>query len=409
MAKLITIPKMGLTMTEGTVTEWFKQEGDSVEAGEPLYSIETNKANTEIQSPIAGIVRKIFAQEGETLPIKGAVAIVADANEDIAELMSTAAQGPKDEGTQPSPDAPETDQKDLKEPATPVVKASKGRVAASPLAKKLAAKHGIDLATIAPAGETGRITVADVENHLAKQADKPSDLVPSGTAEVADAEEVVPLSTLRKRIAERLTQSWLAAPTYTHNMTVDVSALQDFKESISKVHKVTYTTVLIKLVACALMDCPLLNCSLVGENLIYKKYVNMGIATSVEGGLLVPVIKNAHSKGIRQISEELAELSAKARAGKLELDDMSGGTFTISNMGKDGIDSKTSILNPGEVGLLGVNTTREELYLDDGIVKTRPVMTLSATADHRVVDGAELDVFLIRLRDYIQNPSQIAL
>lgn len=440
MAKLVVMPKLGLTMTEGLVSRWLKAESDAVKEGEPLFEVETDKLTNTIEATASGTLLKILAKEGDTLPCLAGVAVIGEPNEDISELVPGAA--PKAEAPAPAA-APAA-------PAAPA-KAPGGRVVASPAAKKLAKELGLDIALVPGTGPGGRITEEDVKKFKAapppppeppKPAPEPGpkasplaakaaaelgmDLkdvphkggrilaadilaaVSAPAAEEGPREEVKRMNGMRKAIARNMQNSHMTSPTVTFNLGCDVTELAKLRARLKADDiKVSYTDILVKLVAVALREFPLLNCSVDGDNIIYKNYVNMGVAVALDNGLVVPNVRDADKKGLREISAEVKELANLARTGGLPMDRLSGGTFTITNLGMYGIESFSPIINQPEVAILGVNTIVEKPVVIDGEICVRPILNLSLTADHRVVDGSVAAQFLQRVKKLIECPALV--
>ncbi len=437
MAKLVVMPKLGLTMTEGLVSRWLKAEGDAVKEGEPLFEVETDKLTNTIEATASGTLLKILAKEGDTLP---GVAVIGEPNEDISELVPGAA--PKAEAPAPAA-APAA-------PAAPA-KAPGGRIVASPAAKKLAKELGLDIALVPGTGPGGRITEEDVKKFKAapppppeppKPAPEPgpkasplaakaaaelgmdlkdvphkggrilaADILAAVSAPAAQEgprEEVKRMNGMRKAIARNMQNSHMTSPTVTFNLGCDVTELARLRARLKADDiKVSYTDILVKLVAVALREFPLLNCSVDGDNIIYKNYVNMGVAVALDNGLVVPNVRDADKKGLREISAEVKELANLARTGGLPMDRLSGGTFTITNLGMYGIESFSPIINQPEVAILGVNTIVEKPVVIDGEICVRPILNLSLTADHRVVDGSVAAQFLQRVKKLIECPALV--
>ena len=440
MAKEIVMPKLGLTMTEGTVSKWLKKVGDEVKEGEPLFEVETDKLTNTIEASASGVLRHIFVEEGTTVPLFGKLAIVAAADEDISALMGDAAPAaaaavPEAAAAAPAPAAP--------------VRAPGERIVAAPAAKKLAKELGIDLALVPGTGPNGRITLDDVKNYKPAPAAPAAEEEPKkkasplaaavakdlgidlekveakdrvlaedilrfleNTREKADApeeaarEELVPMNGMRKAIAKNMLNSHMTSPTVTANLSVDMSAMKAYREQLkSQDIKVSYTDLLVKFVAKALMEYPLLNCSVEDNKIRYKHYVNMGVAVALDNGLVVPNVADADKKSLTEISAEVKELAKLAREGGLPMEKLRGGTFTITNLGMYGIESFTPIINQPEVAILGVTTMEDRAVVRDGAVVIRPMMTLSLTFDHRVVDGSVAAEFLQRVKTLMENPA----
>lgn len=436
MASYILMPKIGLTMTEGTVGTWLKSEGDAVEAGEKVFDVKTDKLTNDVVSEAGGIILKILAPEGDVVPCLKPVAIVGEAGEDISALLAEAGCEAAEVPAEAAAPAAET------KPGTTY---AEGRVIASPAAKALARERGIDLHLVTGHGPNGRIVLADVENYVpapaaaAEKAPKASPMakklaaelgvdlhdiqkngrimkadvaaaVRGAAAEPVQLDERVPMTSMRRVIAERMLASSQISPVVTYDTSIDIAAMEQLKNSLKPFRKLTYTDILVKLVSKALMEFPFLNCSVDGESFVLHHYVNMGVAVAIDGGLLVPVIHDAHTKGLAEISAAVADLAGRAKTNALTGDDMVGGTFTITNLGMFGIESFTPIINQPEVAILGVNTIKEELYLKaDGSVGSRKMMKLSLTADHRAVDGALAAQFLQRVKSLAEAPGQLLL
>ena len=441
MAKVVVMPKLGLTMTEGTVSKWLKKVGDEIKSGEPFFEVETDKLTNTIEANTDGVVRHFFVEEGTTVPVLDKVAIIAAADEDISALLG---------GAPAAAAAPEAPAAAAPAASAAPVRAPGERVVAAPAAKKLAKELGIDLALVPGTGPNGRITLDDVKNWkpapaapaapAAEEAPKTKasplaaavakdlgiDLDKIGAKdrvlaedilrylestrekapEGAPREEVVPMNGMRKAIAKNMLNSHMTSPTVTANLSVDMSAMKAYREQLkAKEIKVSYTDLLVKFVAKALTEFPLLNCSVQDNKIIYKHYVNMGVAVALDNGLVVPNIQDADKKSLTQISAEVKELAKLAREGKLPPEKLQGGTFTITNLGMYGIESFTPIINQPEVAILGVNTMEDKVVVRNGEMVIRPIMNLSLTADHRVVDGSVAAQFLQRVKALMENPA----
>ena len=438
MAKVVVMPKLGLTMTEGTVSKWLKKVGDAVKEGEPLFEVETDKLTNTIEASASGVLRHLFVEEGVTVPVLDKVAIIAEAAEDISGLLGSAAPAA-------APEAPAAAAAPA--PAAPAEKKAGGRIIASPAAKKLAKEKGIDLALVTGTGPNGRITEDDVKNWKPAPAapaveeapktkasplaaavakDLGIDLEKIGAkdrvlaedilrylestrekaADEAPREEVVPMNGMRKAIARNMLNSHMTSPTVTANLSVDMSAMKAYREQLkAKDIKVSYTDLLVKFIAKALTEFPLLNCSVEDNKIIYKHYVNMGVAVALDNGLVVPNVADADKKSLTEISAEIKELAKLAREGGLPMEKLKGGTFTITNLGMYGIESFTPIINQPEVAILGVTTMEDRAVVRGGEIVIRPMMTLSLTFDHRVVDGSVAAEFLQRVKSLLENPA----
>ena len=436
MATELLMPKLGLTMTEGTIDEWKKKEGDSVAKGEIIYSVATDKLTNDVESDCDGILLKILVREGDTVPCKTVVGYVGAAGEAVPECGSAPAAAPAAESTPAAEGGPA--------PCT-CAKSEKpagGYVPATPYAKKLAKEKGICLADVSATGYNGVVVSKDVAAYTpaAVPADKGVKASPLAAKVAADLgidltqinahgrvlaedilaylqdtrekgaeaarEETKPMNGMRKAIARNMQNSHMTSPTVTFNLGIDMTAMKAYREQLkSKDIKVSYTDLLVKFVAKALTEYPLLNCSVDGNNIIYKNYVNMGVAVALENGLVVPNVTDADKKSLTEISAEVKELASLAREGKLPPEKLQGGTFTITNLGMYGIESFSPIINQPEVAILGVNTMEDKVVVRNGEICIRPIMNLSLTADHRVVDGSVAAEFLQRVKSLMENPA----
>ena len=439
MAKVVVMPKMGLTMTEGTVSKWLKKIGDEVKEGEPFFEAETDKLTNTIEATASGVVRHFFVEEGTTVPVLEKVAIIADAGEDISALLGDAA---------PAAAAPEAAAAPAAAAPAPV-RAPGERIVAAPAAKKLAKELGIDLALVPGTGPNGRITLDDVKNWKPAPAAPAVEEEPKKKAsplaaavakdlgidlekveakdrvlaedilrflentrekaeekEEAPREELVPMNGMRKAIARNMLNSVQTSPTVTMNLSVDMSAMKAYREQLKTQEiKVSYTDLLVKFVSKALLEYPLVNCSVEDNKIRYKHYVNMGVAVALDNGLLVPNIPDSDKKSLTEISAEVKELAKQAREGSLPMDRLKGGTFTITNLGMYGVESFTPIINQPEVAILGVTTIEDRAVVRGGEIVIRPMMTLSLTVDHRVIDGSVGASFLQRVKNLLENPA----
>lgn len=440
MAKELVMPKLGLTMKTGKIVKWHVKEGDKVAQGDDIFDVENEKLTNTIQAPESGTILKIILTEGGSAPVLETIAVMGEPGEDISGILAKAKSGG-------DVSAEEADASGSAEKAPAPAQSSGKRIVAAPAAKKLAKEKGIDLADVKGTGPNGRITREDVENFktpdaaaaeatalkttplAAKMAaDKGIDLsaiqakgritaaevaafaAGNISAESAPAERETrePMSGMRKVIAQRMRASQDISPTVTYNTTVDMTQMKAGKDAFKKAgKKVSYTDLLVKLVAEALHAFPLLNCSIEGEEIIYHNYVNMGVAVALPDGLLVPVVNDADKKTLHEVAAEVKTMAGDARSNKLDPDHLHGGTFTITNLGMFGIDSFTPIINQPEVAILGVNTITETPVVVDGEIVVKPLMALSLTADHRAVDGSKAAEFLQYLKSRMETPAML--
>lgn len=430
MAEFIVMPKMGLTMTEGIISNWRKKEGDPVKKGDIIFDVETDKLTNEFDSKRDGILRKILVDNG-TVPVLAPVAIIGEVDEDISELLRQTGASAKDEGT---------DEKQVVNQDKRSAAVRGGRVKASPRAKKIAQDLGVDIFLVAGTGPDGSITEDDVRNYTEQEKKK----VSPAAAVIADKlgvdvnniekdtrimkEDIVrykiseelekyaspqefrrPMSTMRRMISERMLEGKRISPEVSYNIKVDTTAMKHLREDVKDEVKISYNDILIKIVSETLLEFPFLNSSVDGNEIITRNYVNMGVAVALTDGLIVPVVKYANVKGLKDIAKEAKELAEKARNNELSPDDLKGGTFTISNIGMYGIESFTPIINQPQAAILGINAIADEVKVVDGEIAIRPMMNISLTADHRVVDGAVAAEFMSRLKKYIEKPGFLLL
>ncbi|MBC7320582.1 2-oxo acid dehydrogenase subunit E2 [bacterium] len=376
MSKEFVMPKLGMTMEEGTITKWLKKEGDKVEKGEPIVEIMTDKVNMEVESPYDGILLKIVAKEGDVVPILQPIAIIGEEGEEI-----------------------KTEEPKVEE----VIKAS-------PAAKRLAREAGIDLSLVKGTGPDGRIVEKDVLAYIEahKKVEPTPQVTPEPTVQTiqpAFREETI--SPIRREIAGRLSKSYREAVHITLEFTADVTSIVKIREKLKEKASAnnlpvpTFNDIFIRLVSLVLKDYPNLNAHFDGEKLTIFDAVNMGVAVAVKEGLLVPVVKEAEKKNIFEIAKITNDLIARTREGKVLPEELSGGTFTITNLGMFGIDFFTPIINPPQVAILGIGRIRETLKPGNVVVNE---VTLSLSVDHRVVDGAPASMFLRDLGEALKDP-----
>ncbi|MBC3900290.1 2-oxo acid dehydrogenase subunit E2 [Acetobacterium malicum] len=436
MAKFLVMPKLGLTMTEGNIANWRKAEGDSVAMGEIIFDVETDKITKEFESPGEGVIRKILVEEG-TVEVLKPIAIIGKADEDISALLAEADKA----GASPTAEKPAAEAPKLT--AAPIQPAAGGRVKASARTKKIAAELNIDISQVPGTGPDGAITEKDVTAFAEKAQTAQPKMSPTagviaaglgidpgqinkdGRIMKADVlafkqnadflkftdpqDSTKPMSAMRKIIASRMSASQETSATVNYNQRVDTTAMKQLREELKSTAKITYTDILVKILSRALLEFPLLNSSIVGTDIVTRNYVNIGVAVALPDGLIVPVVKFANKKDLGAISSEIKSLAEKARTNELETDEITGGTFTITNIGMFGMESFTPIINQPEVAILGINTIMDTPMVVDGQVVIKPMMNLSLTADHRVVDGSVAAQFVARLKELIEKPGLLLL
>ncbi|MFG1855099.1 dihydrolipoamide acetyltransferase family protein [Actinomadura geliboluensis] len=429
----ILMPRLSDTMEEGVISSWQKQPGDEVAVGDVIVDIETDKAVMEYEAYEAGVLEEILVPEGESAAIGAPIARIAPAGgakpaapaEPAAEPEAKPEPEPEPAAA-PEAAAPEAKAEEAAPAAAPArapERSAATRPPSSPLARRLARDHGIDLASLSGSGPGGRIVRADIEAAIrsggaaeapaaaapaAPAAPAPAAPAPAAQARAADEDvEAVPLNRFRKVAAKRLTESKRDAPHFYLNREVDAEALLAFRKTLNEAlapAKVSVNDLIVKAVATALREHPAVNVSYTEENLLFHKRIHVGIAVAVEDGLVVPVVKDADRKSVSQIGAESRELAGKAREGKLKLDEMSGGTFSVSNLGMFGVSSFSAVINPPEAAILAVGAVRDEPVVRDGEVVPGKRMAVTLSVDHRATDGATAAQFLARLAELLQNP-----
>lgn len=397
MAWIIRMPKLGQAMEAGIVQQWLKKEGDRVEPGEVIAVIESEKFTEELEAREGGVLRKILVPEGEAVPPGTPIGIVAGPTEALPEVepVSPQAEAQAAAPREPSPTSPQ---------ATPP--APKRRVKASPAARRLAEEKGVDLAQIEGSGPEGSITREDVEKYLSEPQPQRAW---AGPQPLRTPTESRALSPMRRTIAERLGRSYREAVHVTLFKKVDCSKLLEVRERLNRQRKADLSPLdfIIMAVVRALEQHPELNAVFEdGKHKLIRER-NIGIAVDIEKGLITPVLHKAEGKDIFEISRARRELVQKALSGRYTPEDLSGGTFTITNLGPYGIDAFTPIINPPEVAILGVGRIQEEAVRDEreeGGIRFKPFLTFSLTFDHRVVDGAAAARFLETLEEHLREP-----
>jgi pyruvate dehydrogenase E2 component (dihydrolipoamide acetyltransferase) len=391
----VTMPKFGLTMHDGTVQRYFKAVGQQVAPGEPLFEVETEKVMYEVEAPAAGVLAIQLAAEGDTVECGVAVAIIAEPGEDLATIAARYGNGAA--GAKPAASATTTSAAAPAPAAHAAPAARSGRRPASPVARKLAAELQIDLDSVEGSGPGGRITREDVERAAAGPRPASPSALP---AAAATAPARTALRGARRTIAERMHSSLRDTAQITITTEADVTSATELRTHLKQSFDVTYTDMLVHAAARALLRHPRMNSRLEGTEIVTPREVNVGIAVALEEGLIVPVVKDAARKALRDIAIESRALGEKAHAGRLKLEDVTGGTFTVTNLGTYGIDAFTPILNQGETGILGVGRIVEKPGVYRGEIARRAMMTLSLTFDHRVIDGAPAAQFLATVVEF---------
>ena len=409
MAEVVRMPKLSDTMEEGVVAEWHKKVGDTVETGDLLAEIETDKATMEFESFQDGVLLHIGVEKGGAAPVDGILAILGEKGEDISSILS--AESTPDEKVEvvedPTPEpskAPETSvpAQAQNTPTTPSpVSNNTGRVIASPLAKKLAADKGIEISSIQGSGDGGRIVKRDIDNYVLNANIA---LNPVSSESFTD----VPASQMRKSISKSLTKNQFSAPHFYLTIGLDMDNAIAARKSMNEISpvKISFNDIAIKAVASALKVHPNVNTSWINETSTVRTnhHISVGVAMAVEDGLLVPVIKFADQKTLAQLSAEVKEFSAKASKKKIQLEELQGNTFTVSNLGMFGIEEFTSILNAPESCIMAIGAIKQAPVVRNGELGIGNIMKVTLTCDHRTVDGASGAKFLQTFKSFVENP-----
>jgi pyruvate dehydrogenase E2 component (dihydrolipoyllysine-residue acetyltransferase) len=406
MATRIDMPQLGLTMEKGTILQWLKTEGGTVEKGQPVVLIQTEKVEYEVESPAAGTLLKVVATEGAEIPVGGLMAVLGQPGEDVSALLMSVPAGAPQAAASPAASAPSPQSPT---PAAAPARAPGERVKISPAAKKLAQDHGIDIGGLTPTGPEGRIVREDVERAITARG-APS---AAGRAPAAATPDSIPLAGIRKVIFDRMGQSWREAARVTLFAEVDMTetaALRQAKGADWERRlgvKPSYSDLIHLSVARALREEPRINCRLDGQAVRIRREVHLSFAVDLGEGLVAAVIKDADKKTLGELTKAARDLAERARAGKLLPDEMSDGTFTVSNLGGVGVEAFTPIINQPQAGILGIGKILEKPVVRNGGIHIRAMMMLSLVFDHRLIDGAPAGRFLAKVKDLLENPAWI--
>jgi 2-oxoglutarate dehydrogenase E2 component (dihydrolipoamide succinyltransferase) len=397
MAMEIRVPTLGESVTEAIIGKWFKKPGDIVKADEPLVELETDKVTLEVNAPAAGVLSEILAKDGETVGVGALLGQIAEGG------AAAAAAAPKAKAAAPAPAAA---------PAAP-------SMPPAPAAAKIAADNNIDVSGVAGSGKRGQVLKGDVLAAVASAAAAPAPApvavrAPS-PADDASREERVRMTRLRQTIARRLKDAQNAAAMLTTFNEVDMSevmALRNkYKDIFEKKHgaKLGFMSFFVKACVQALKDVPAVNAEIDGQDIVYKNYYHMGIAVGTDKGLVVPVVRDADRMGLADIEKAIGDFGRRARDGQLKIEEMQGGTFTITNGGIYGSLMSTPILNAPQSGILGMHKIQDRPMVVGGKIEVRPMMYLALSYDHRIVDGKEAVTFLVRVKEALEDPARLVL
>ena len=394
----IKVPAMGESVTEATISKWFKKEGDAVKRDEPLLELETDKVTVEVPSPADGTIESIIAQAGATVTVGALLGAVAQ-----GAVAAKPAAAPKAEAPKPAASAPAA--------AKPAATAS-----AMPSAQRIAAETGLSTASVAGTGKDGRVTKGDMLDALASRASAPAPAAAAaGPRGNQTREERVPMTRLRKTIALRLKESQNTAAQLTTFNEVDMTAVMalrnTYKDVFEKKHgvKMGFMGFFTKAVVAALKELPNINAEIEGDNIIYKNYYDIGIAVSTERGLVVPVVRDADSLSLAGIEKAIGDFGARARDNKLKIEELQGGTFSITNGGVFGSLMSTPILNSPQSGILGMHKIQPRPMAIGDKIEIRPMMYLALSYDHRIVDGREAVTFLVKVKENLEDPQRMLI
>lgn len=411
----ILVPTLGESVSNAIVAQWLKQPGQSVAQDEPLVELETDKVTVEVNASSSGVLSEIIAAPGTEVAVGAIIGRLALDGATFTATAPVAAPAPAPIA------APAAAPAAVSAPA-PVATIPADMVLA-PAVRKLVEEHGLNPAQIPTTGKDGRLTKADIINYL-EQGQKPAAKPAAAPAPAAAAaapradhprEERVRMTRLRQRIAERLKEAQNTAALLTTFNEVDMSALlavrNEYKDSFEKKHgtKLGFMSFFVKAAIVALKEFPAVNAEIDGQDIVYKNFYDIGVAVSTPQGLVVPVLRNADEKNFAQIEGEIVDLGKKARDGKLGIDQLTGGTFSITNGGVFGSLMSTPIINPPQVAIMGMHAVKQRPVVVDGKIEARPMMYLALTYDHRIIDGREAVSFLVRIKDCIEDPRRILL
>ncbi len=437
----IKMPQLGQSVEEASIVEWFKKEGDNVEQGEPLFSVQTDKAEVEYEAPASGTLRKILLEPDVLVPVMTVVALIGDENEELPDLSQYESAEAAVQEPAPEPEIQEQPSQPAAEPAVQesgapreddvervsprarrkakelgidpsgltgsgpmgrvleedVAAAAASAPKATPTARRLAQAEGVNLAGVRGSGPEGKIVKEDVERAIAAQAEAPVSATPA-----SGGGRRVPLSPMRRVIAERMAQSKAEAPHYYITIEVDMGESKKMRESLAT-FRPSFNDFVLRACVRALQKYPQVNARWAGDSLEEVEDINIGFAVALPDGLIVPVIKQAQTKSLQEINNESRELTQKARDGKLTPDDYTGNTFTVSNLGAFGVDHFTAIINQPDSAILAAGQIKDRPVVIDGGIHVRPIMKLTLSSDHRVIDGALAAQFMGQLKQILEN------
>jgi 2-oxoglutarate dehydrogenase E2 component (dihydrolipoamide succinyltransferase) len=421
MTKPVLMPQMGESIAEGTIVRWIKKVGDRVDRDEPLFEISTDKVDAEIPSPAAGVLSEIKVKEGETVAVNSVVATIGDSvaaatsqgSGATAQREAARVDGDGTDGSEnrPSPTARKRGGNGAEAPEPEDLR----RARSSPLVRRIAKEHNVDISSLQGSGVGGRVTKHDILDYLDQRpAGAPSPQVHIPAFKPGERVEIAPMGVMRKKIAEHMVLSRRTAAHVHSVFEVNFARTAQLREQKKAEYerqgtKLTFLSFIARAVVESLAAFPVLNSSLDGDNIVYKKDINLGIAVALDWGLIVPVVKNADDKSLLGLSRAIADVAARARAKQLKPEEVQGGTFTITNPGVFGAQFGMPIINQPQMAILGVGAIEKRAVVMDDAIAIRPMGYLTLGYDHRLIDGAVADQFLSRLKDILENfdPNQV--
>lgn len=418
MAEVIRMPRMSDTMEEGNIIGWLKKEGDKIEPGQTLAEVETDKATMELDAYVEGVLLHIAVKEGP-VPIDGIIAVIGKPGEDWQAVIAGTSGGSTAAAPAPVAETLAAVTTEVASPTANAVSDDDKRFKASPLAKNIAKESGVDLAQIQGSGDQGRIVRRDIEAFLqSTPAAAPTPQVakteapvsaPLAVATEGASYEDIPLSSMRKVIARRLGESKFSAPHFYLTIEMDMTKAMQLRTQLNEIApvKLSFNDLVIKAVAAALRSHPYINASWLGDKIRLNHDINIGVAVAVEEGLLVPVVRHADRKSLSQVNQEVKVLAGKAKERKLQPDEMTGNTFTISNLGMFGIEEFTAIINPPDACIMAVGGIIEKPVVKNGEIVVGHTMKVTLSCDHRVVDGATGAQFLLTFKQIMEDPIRL--
>jgi pyruvate dehydrogenase E2 component (dihydrolipoamide acetyltransferase) len=405
MASEVKLPRLGQGMESGTIVRWLKAEGDRVEKGEPLYELDTDKVTQEVEAEASGVLLKIAVAEGEA-DVGTTIAVIGEEGEEVPDIAAPEPAAPE-QAPAPTTTEPQT-VAEVAAPSQPHGNGAGARVKASPLARRIARERGIELGSLKGTGPEGRVVAEDVERAAAGAPAVPTAPVGGQTPAVAGTVERVPLTSVRRTIARRLTEAW-QAPAFQIAMSADMTRAKQLHDRLAQQAKegeprATVTDILTKACAAALMRHRPVNALWAEDAIELHPSANVGIAVAIDAGLVVPVIHQAERKTIAELAAARTDIVTRARENKLRQQDLDGGTFTISNLGMYGVEQFVAVLNPPQAAILAVGAIEPKAVPTDSGFEARPLMTLTLTCDHRALDGATAADFLRSVKAFLEEP-----